>query len=280
MNIAHLPEEKQKEIADIVKRIADVAGPEKIILFGSHARGNWVEDHYVSGGVRYSYISDYDFLVVIPPGSGKREETIASEITNRCLHYRNAVSVLVHDIDYINEGLRIGQYFFTEIIRDGIVLYDTGNTAFAEAKELTEEEVRERSRMYYGDYFPRGEDFLMGAEFFARENRPKAGIFILHQATEAFYHAVLLVHSGYKPKAHNLPFLRNYTKYLSQDLYELFLTPVGDAREKYLFDLLKQGYKESRYKREYRITAGELEALIGKVSRMKAVVEGLCRDRI
>ncbi len=74
--------------------------------------------------------------------------------------------------------------------------------------------------------------------------------------------------------------LRNYSKYLSKDLYELFLTPSEDANEKYLFDLLKQGYKESRYKREYRISAEELEVLIGKVARMKEVVERLCAEWI
>lgn len=35
-----------------------------IILFGSYARGKYVEDRYISQGITYEYISDYDFLVV------------------------------------------------------------------------------------------------------------------------------------------------------------------------------------------------------------------------
>jgi hypothetical protein len=35
-----------------------------IILFGSYARGGWVEDVYGEDGVIYEYRSDFDILVV------------------------------------------------------------------------------------------------------------------------------------------------------------------------------------------------------------------------
>ena len=35
-----------------------------LILFGSYARGDWVNDRYVEGDVVYSYQSDFDLLVV------------------------------------------------------------------------------------------------------------------------------------------------------------------------------------------------------------------------
>lgn len=277
--LAFLPAGKRQEIGSILKTIVEVASPEKVILFGSHARGNWVEDHYIEDDTRYSYISDYDFLVVIRKG-GEKEETIAAQITQRCRHYRNAVSPLVHDIDYINQGLRIGQYFFTEIIRDGIVLYDSGSAAFAEPRELTTEELRERSREYYDTWFPMGEDYLVFAELSLGRNRYKMGAFQLHQATEAFYATVLLVYTGYKPKSHNLEHLRNYAKYLSPELYRLFITPAEDAHQQHLFGLLKRGYIDARYKKGYAITGGELRQLIDRVALMKNLVEESCSDRI
>ena len=36
-----------------------------IILFGSYARGNWVEDKYKENGTTYEYKSDYDLLVIV-----------------------------------------------------------------------------------------------------------------------------------------------------------------------------------------------------------------------
>jgi hypothetical protein len=35
-----------------------------IILFGSYARGQWVEDIYTEGHITYEYISDFDILVL------------------------------------------------------------------------------------------------------------------------------------------------------------------------------------------------------------------------
>jgi len=37
--------------------------------------------------------------------------------------------------------LREGQYFFTDIEKEGIVLYDSGNTQLAERKPLSPQEV-------------------------------------------------------------------------------------------------------------------------------------------
>lgn len=143
-----MPESKQQEIAEILEIIKEEAKPEKIILFGSHASDKWVEDEYVEDGVRYSYISDYDFLVVIRK-NGEKEHAIISHIENRTGHIKNAVSPIVHDIDCINEGLRFGQYFFTDIICEGILLYDTGNYQFIEPAKLTPQEEAEKSKKVF-----------------------------------------------------------------------------------------------------------------------------------
>lgn len=63
--LSHLPQHMQNELAEIVKIICEVDNPAKVILFGSHATGKWVEDEYVAKGTTYTYISDYDLLVAL-----------------------------------------------------------------------------------------------------------------------------------------------------------------------------------------------------------------------
>ncbi len=277
--LSHLPEEKQKEILAAVEIIKEEANPEKVILFGSHATDKWVEDEYVEDGVRYSYISDYDFLVVIKK-NGEKEHAIISHIENRTEHIENAVSPIVHDIDYINEGLRFGQYFFTDIIREGILLHDTGHYQFVEPATLTPQEEKEKAQGYFEIWFPYGGEFLIDAKNGYERGSLKKAAFELHQAAECFYNTALLVFTGYKPKTHNLQKLRNYAKHISSDLYAIFRTPILDEREYHLFDLLKRGYIDARYKPDYHITAEELRALIEKMIRMKDVVERICREKI
>ncbi|MPY23773.1 hypothetical protein FM037_13595 [Shewanella psychropiezotolerans] len=45
--------------------------------------------------------------------------------------------LLAEDITFINRRIRNSQYFYMDIKREGIMLYDTGNFTLGEAKELT-----------------------------------------------------------------------------------------------------------------------------------------------
>lgn len=279
--MSYLPEYKQHEIGKILEIIKELAKPEKVILFGSHASDRWVEDEYVKEGTPYSYIRDYDFLVVIKKGEGQEKEyIIVSHIENRTGYIKNSVTPIVHDIDYINEGLRLGQYFFTDIIRDGILLYDTGNYLFDEPAILTREEKKEKAQGYFDTWFPQGRDFLDGSVYHESKRQLRVGAFSLHQAAESFYNTALLVFTGYKPKTYHLERLRNYAKHISPELYGIFHKPALSEQECYLFDLLRRSYIDARYRLDYPITVEELRILIDKVSGMQEVVGRICREKI
>ncbi|MBB5436599.1 HEPN domain-containing protein [Pedobacter sp. AK017] len=280
-SLSHLPEAKQREIAHILGIIREEADPEKVILFGSHARGSWVEDEYVEDGIRFSYISDYDFLVVVKKGEVK-EQAIISHIENRCNDFKSVVSPIVHDIDYINEGLRIGQYFFSDIVSEGILLFDTKSFEFEKAAELTLEEERKKAQAYYDIWYPQASQFLIDAvnAYQRGTDGYRNSAFYLHQSTECFFSAALLVHTGYKPKSHNLAKLRNYAKHVSVDLYAIFRSPIINEHEFHLFDLLKRSYIDARYKLDYAITKDELNELIAKVTKIQGIVKTICENRI
>ncbi len=55
--------EKRKELKIITKRIQEVPGVEKIILFGSYGRGDWGEEPGQGGYFKYQ--SDFDLLVAV-----------------------------------------------------------------------------------------------------------------------------------------------------------------------------------------------------------------------
>ena len=42
--VAHLPASKQRQLCAIVRIIRAAADVERVVLFGSHARGDWVDD--------------------------------------------------------------------------------------------------------------------------------------------------------------------------------------------------------------------------------------------
>ena len=58
--LSHLPEDKQEELKTITEIILSKIPAEMIILFGSHARGDRVEDFQENT----EYVSDYDIFVI------------------------------------------------------------------------------------------------------------------------------------------------------------------------------------------------------------------------
>ena len=114
----------------------------KIILFGSYARGDWVEDPVGR------YFSDYDILVVvdhedltdIPEFWADTEARLLADLTEgRVL--RTQISPIYHSLDDVNEKLRLGRYFFMDMLRDGILLYDEPGHPFVEPKQLSSGEA-------------------------------------------------------------------------------------------------------------------------------------------
>lgn len=278
-SLSHLPLMKQEQIKHITEIIREVADPEKIILFGSYAKDEYVEHRYTGrDGIRYEYISDYDFLVVMKNNIVKEYE-LDDIITNRSRMYRPSVNLEIHEIDHINKGLEFGQYFFADIIKEGILLYDKGTVSFAQPRELTPDEVKEISLRYFDQWFTRGIEFAIDSRnAFARKSLNNS-VFHLHQSAESFYYTALLVFTGYKPKVHNLGKLRNRAKHLSEELFWVF--PIeGNKHEKHLFDLLKRGYVDARYKANYVITEAELIELTERVKKMQNIVEKMCKEYI
>lgn len=283
--LAHLPENKQEELAEIVKVIREVADPAKIILFGSHTSDKWVEDEYEERGATYSYISDYDILVVLPDGDKEREHDIASKIENKTLKYKNDVSPIVHSFNYVNVGLEMGQYFFRDIVKEGIVLFDTGEFTFSEPKPLSGGEEKEIAIRNYDKWIKSGSRFLKitkNSLIVALEDGDPLNeiIFNLNQAAEKLYGGLLLVFTGYKPKTHKLKVYRKYSKHIGENLNQVFKYPIDDSEEYRLFDILNKAYLDARYQDDYYIDLDDLKKLIVKVERLELLVRDLCNKKI
>jgi HEPN domain-containing protein/predicted nucleotidyltransferase len=278
-SLSHLPETKREQIKMVASAIKELFNPQMIILFGSYAKGTYVEDRYTEEGTIYEYVSDYDFLVVME-NEAIKDYLIRDKITNR-FHFHTPINIISHTIDYVNQGLAFGQYFFTDIVNEGILLFNSANYMFVDSKHLSADEEKRKAHDYFEIWFEVANEFLIdGANAFARRSYKKAA-FELHQAAEGFFNTTLLVFTGYKPKTHNLDKLRSYIKSLSEELYMVFLNPRFNFEgERHLFDLLKRGYIDARYKQDYYISEDEAKELLTRLNYMKEIVETLCRLKI
>jgi predicted nucleotidyltransferase len=92
-SIDHLPARKQEELRSIVEILRAGAPVEMIILFGSHARGDWVEDP------EEGYFSDWDVLVVVERPKVADDVVLWSRLGTEANAVCNetAVALIAHD---------------------------------------------------------------------------------------------------------------------------------------------------------------------------------------
>src|SRR6201996_4120654 len=100
-SLDHLPDYKQRQLKEITAIIVKAVDPEKVILFGSHATGRWVEHRYTEGGITYEYISDYDILMIAKSGESRKDYEVKDVGENRCV-YKTLVTLITHDNDFVN----------------------------------------------------------------------------------------------------------------------------------------------------------------------------------
>ena len=276
-SLDHLPKEKQDLVLYIVGVITERIDPEKIILYGSYATGKWVEDEYYEEGRQMDYKSDYDFLIITKSGD-RRSDYEVQEIVERRSGLNTYVSAITHDIDYINSKLSDGQYFFSDIEKEGILLFDAGITPLSEKRILTSAEKKEMAQVDFDLWYNSANEFLIDAIHGFDRNNFKKAAFELHQSAERIYNTIILVFRGYKPKTHNLDKLLRYAKHFSKELVTIF--PRKSVEEKHLFDLLKKGYIEARYDKKYEITKAEVETLIQRIKKMQLIAKKICEEKI
>jgi uncharacterized protein len=280
-SLAHLPKQKREEIKAVVSIIREmVPTTEMVILFGSHARGDWVDDTYREGGVIYEYKSDFDILVVTNDKKTVKNDTLWYQLEERIGYNptRTPVSIIKHHIKDLNQKIEDRFYFFTDLKKEGIWLFNSGNYKLSRARRFSPEELRREAEGHFRNGFQRTVFFFDNYKFNIEKRRNKIAAFELHQAAEHAYHTIMLVFTGYKAKTHNLDTLSKRAASLNPELMKVF--PKKTKEEQRLFKLLKKAYVEARYNDKYRITKKELEYLAGRVKKLHAMARRICRKKI
>jgi uncharacterized protein len=279
-SIRHLPKRKRDELNGIVEVIREmVPAAEMIILFGSHARGDWVEDSYREGHITYEYKSDFDILVatgsVKSAENGKLWRRIKERLYDPC---GTPINIIRHTVDDMNQRIADRNFFFADIKKEGVLLYDSGNCKLARARSFNPEERKAAAERDFKTWMKNAKVFFVQCENAIRIREYKNAAFQLHQSTEHAYHTVHLVFTGYKTKSHNLEDLGKTAAVFDNGFLKIF--PRNTPEDDHLFMLLQKSYIEARYSETFRITKKELEQLSKRVKKLHALTRKICRQKI
>jgi uncharacterized protein len=297
-SLDHLPLGKQRELEHVKtvlmeefdKALAGGTQPwrrsgkiVKMILFGSFGRGDWVDDR-VSG-----YKSDWDLLIVVSHERLKPIEDFWWEAEERLLRDHKAkrvkhpVNIIVHTLDDVNSALSRGEYFWTDILRDGVMLFERPGHPLGRPGPLTPAQAYEMATRCYEDKIAKARRRRRTLKLQIVETQTDPGFlleaaFTTHQVVETLYGCFLLVKTLYLPYSHNIKFLRSLSEDLDRRLVPAW--PRDTKKESSRFELLKRAYVEARYSEHYKISAEDLATLTTGADELRGLVDAVCRERL
>ena len=298
----HLPEKKRRELARIQEILFEefefAKGPEKntkksarqtagrilkLVLFGSYARGDWVDE---AGKTAKGYQSDFDLLIVVNRKEFTDMATYWYRAEDRIIQdaaIKTPIGVIVHTLSEVNEKLAQGQYFFLDIIREGIALYELNGNRFTEPKPQTAADAHAAAKEYFEEWFKASNRALeMAKEQIAKTSQDEGWLreaaFLLHQTTERLYTCYLLTTTLYSPATHNVRKLRSFVE--AKDERFRAVWPDEDRFQRRSFERLKDAYVKARYSKHYKIAEDELTWLGERAKVLAVLVKDACEERL
>ncbi|OUS23781.1 hypothetical protein A9Q99_27490 [Gammaproteobacteria bacterium 45_16_T64] len=278
-SLDHVPENIQGDIRTATQWLTencpfDIA---MIWLFGSYARGDFINESRVTkDGMVSKYQSDVDILVVIqgkstnatqrkmPPLLADLQDIEGLSAPFHCI-YESAAR--------FNSALRKGEYFYQDVVSEGVVLLDN-SFELAKPQTLTLPERRALSIRYFERFFGKASQFHSMFEFNFQRGQLVGGIYNLHQMTEHLFASYLATMTHYKPRTHRLFELRAETKKLNRHISEIF--PSVEKQDKKDFSFFCDAYIDARYKEHYDVNDEQIDRLMLRVEAFQHWVYEEC----
>ena len=257
----------------------------KLVLFGSFAKGTWFEDS------RSGRASDIDLLAIVSHEALTEMSAFWQEVEDRLFHdpaIQRDVSIIVHTLQDVNRQLKDGQYFFSEIIGQGIILHqDIEPDRNGNPKNLLAKPNSPDPRRAYDMASEFRAVWLKKANFCLNDGRLHTGhdkdennhaAFLLHQSAESAYRMFLLTVTLYAPGTHHLGKLRSIARTIDERLEEAW----GPSQKPYkrYFELLRRAYVEARYSPAYETTKEILAWQADRIEELIKIADTLCIERL
>ncbi|WP_436112460.1 nucleotidyltransferase and HEPN domain-containing protein [Neorhizobium tomejilense] len=291
-SLDHMPPRKQRELGRVLEILHEEFEDAlkqgtadfkkrgrilKIILFGSYAKGGWVDEPFTMKGYR----SDFDLLVIVNDRRLCEFADYWYKAADRLIRdtsIETPVSFIVHSRREVNTYLKEGQYFFSDIRKEGIVLYELDDEPLAEPQPLSPTDRLRVAREHFEDRVSLSRSFLKIATSCIVEKEFRIAAFELHQSLEQAYSCVLLTLTNYGPPSHNIKFLRSLAEEQDRRLAEAF--PRDQHRERAWFNTLNEAYVKARYSKHYEISEEALSWLGERTSLLLAMVKDVCTEHL
>ncbi|MFT5822912.1 MAG: putative nucleotidyltransferase/HEPN domain-containing protein [Crocinitomix sp.] len=272
--LSHLPPERISDLEQITQKILDTHRVDIIMLFGSYARGDFKTERGKEQGKK----SDFDILIVTEDGTRKKQ--VVAKLRGAFKDMEIVVQTLVVPIGVVNKALEENRYFYSDIKKEGIELFNSGRYDFASFKGLSPTRRREIAEADFEEWFRGANRFFDFFQTAVEKEYLLEASFMLQQTIEMCYTAIEMVFSHYNPHEHNLYALRDRCVRFHKGLKGVF--HYDDDEQTKLFDQLNYAYIGGRYRneKEFPVDMDKIEFWKQETEAFLKLTEEICLERI
>ncbi|RNI31819.1 HEPN domain-containing protein [Rufibacter immobilis] len=246
--------DKRSSICSIIRFIAEVVQPEKIFLLNSL-------------DFRNEGCPEFIELMVIIQTSNQKSFANFEPLVEFALLCSKDVSCSLHKADNVQRALLDGHIFYSLNCKPENLVYDDGSPDFVPTpKELYPKIIEESSKDFQSNY-SRAVDFYIGATHYFKIGNKSLVPFMLHQAVELTYRAILQSLTGKEIRTHSLKAQIRHTRRCTPSLTNIF--PRNTDKEKRLVHLLDEAYLHARYENNFHIEDAIIDILLNRVHRLQ-----------
>jgi HEPN domain-containing protein/predicted nucleotidyltransferase len=267
----HIPDDVREELRWLLLTFDGDDLPIGMVwVFGSYARGDYISRHDVKkDGSTTVYKSDLDLLIVFTEKNFDDHHKKCRFLDKGIRNDPNiTTSVHLHFINSVkmNRHLKNGHYLYSDIVKEGFRLLDTGEIELASPKDFTPGERQGIGNGEFKTNFETALGFQNGFEFYFLEGNYALAAFHLHQVAEQIYRTLIFVFINYRHRTHDLKELEEESAKLCPAVRGVI--PRETAEESRRFALLQRSYINARYASEFPV---EKEDLLQKNSPPKSI---------
>ncbi len=277
-SLEHLPERKRDDLCRLTDTIREMCNDvEMVVLYGSYARGDYKEEEDLAPDRKSGAASDYDILVVTTEKDTVKNGHLWGQVDRRlaALDLSAYPRVIVHDRWYLVKILGKKHYFFNDVFVEGVALYDSGVFVPKIREKLTPEERREAAQEHLDHWFQKARRYSRYFEVGMEEDDHNGAAFMLQQAAECAYKALLLVYTNYTPYNHYLDWFDKAIQDVIADLPDFFPRETKEAEDR--FKNFDYAYIGARYNPEYYISEADLRYFAQRVELLMSETESRCK---
>ena len=262
------------DLAIITRRIREAGKISAIILFGSYSRG----DQVMEFGENWEKRSDYDILVICANAVNPRR--LEATLSNLFHDFLTPVRCVVNTVKQLNSNLRNGSFFYTDLAKDGIFLFDSQRVHFEMEAPFDPTTKREKAEEEFAHWFREAEEQFWVANSCLLTNLFRKAAFNLQQCVEFCYCTVEVTFSNYRAYEHLLSVLRKRALVFDERINKPF--PMETKEQQNYFEYLDKAYIGSRYRtpKIYPVEQHHIDYWLVEVEKTLRVTQQVCSEHI